>query len=943
MCRKLIYLVAFVFGLGLGLTRAANAGPAGHWTFDEGVGDVAHDSSGNNNDGTLLGNPAWVTGSIGSSALNFDDSDDIIIIGDNPSLDIEDALTISLWVNTPDVVTPNHMVTKQPSGTAPDNYPGNYEFRVKDNTIQFLHQTSEGTDYSLYISTSQIATGEWHHAAVSVEEGGLVEFYIDGIPAGSTAQLGTFGMLNDEPLRIGGRKDDHFFNGILDDVYIYDRALTANQIESLSNGIEPVFTKAERPAPEDGVLHAETWVNLGWHAGEFAVSHDVYFGDNFDDVNAGVEGTFVGNQTETKLIVGFLGFACPDGLAPGTTYYWRIDEVDPTNTYKGSVWSFTVPPRTAYDPDPADGGKFIDPNVELSWTTGFRAKLHTVYFGDNFDDVNNAVVGFPQTTTTYTPGTLELEKTYYWRVDEFDGAATHKGDVLSFKTMPVIPITDPNLVGWWTLDEGMGATAVDWSGHGNHATLFGPKWAIPGLLGNAALNFGGGGYVAIQNLHYNSTDNTGATVCAWIRTNISVDQYIASFDRDNYWRLEINGNGAGDGQVGWDVMTSSGQVDYGSVTRVDDGLWHHVCGVFDNGRLTIYIDGFAEPSASGGTTFGSGNTRYGFICANSEAASFNGSRGGGTPVSGDIDELRIYNKALTVEEIMLAMRGDPLLAWGPNPSQGSKMYIRDATPLNWLAGDNASQHDVYFGTDRDAVADADASDTTGIYRGRQGVTIYTPPEVEWGGGPYYWRIDEYNTDATISKGNVWSFTVADFIVIDDIEDYNDYPPDEIFSTWIDGWEVPTNGSMAGHAEPPFAETTIVHGGSQSMPLYYENNFKYSEAAMTLVSARDWTEEGVGVLSLWFYGDAANAAERMYVALNGSAVVYHDNPDAALIDEWTEWTIDLQAFTGVNLANVNTIAIGFGDKNNLQAGGSGLVFFDDIRLYRPAPLEPEPAP
>jgi hypothetical protein len=175
-------------------------------------------------------------------------------------------------------------------------------------------------------------------------------------------------------------------------------------------------------------------------------------------------------------------------------------------------------------------------------------------------------------------------------------------------------------------------------------------------------------------------------------------------------------------------------------------------------------------------------------------------------------------------------------------------------------------------------------------------------------------------------------------VIDDIEDYNDYPPDEIFSTWIDGWEVPENGSLAGHADPPFAETGNVHGGGQSMPVYYENNFKYSEITMTLVSVRDWTEEGVGVLSLWFYGDASNAAERMYVNLNGITTVYHDNSDAALIEEWTEWRIDLQEFTaqGVNLANVNTISIGFGDKNNLQAGGSGMVLFDDIRLYRPAP-------
>jgi len=73
---------------------------------------------------------------------------------------------------------------------------------------------------------------------------------------------------------------------------------------------------------------------------------------------------------------------------------------------------------------------------------------------------------------------------------------------------------------------------------------------------------------------------------------------------------------------------------------------------------------------------------------------------------------------------------------------------------------------------------------------------------------------------------------------------------------------------------------------------------------------------------------------MYVALNGSAVVYHDNPNAAQIGAWTEWSIDLKQFSdqGANLTNVNTIAIGFGDKNNPQPGGSGMVLFDDIRLY-----------
>ncbi len=142
--------------------------------------------------------------------------------------------------------------------------------------------------------------------------------------------------------------------------------------------------------------------------------------------------------------------------------------------------------------------------------------------------------------------------------------------------------------------------------------------------------------------------------------------------------------------------------------------------------------------------------------------------------------------------------------------------------------------------------------------------------------------------------------------------------------------------------PSYTEETIVHGGSQSMPVFYDNNqqgkLRYSEVEKTLNYPRDWTENGVDTLTIWFRGDSANAAETLYVALNGSAVVNHDNPNSAQIDEWTEWNIDLQVFAdqGVNPANVNTIALGLGNKKNPVAGGSGTMYFDDIRLYRPAP-------
>jgi hypothetical protein len=344
--------------------------------------------------------------------------------------------------------------------------------------------------------------------------------------------------------------------------------------------------------------------------------------------------------------------------------------------------------------------------------------MHTVYFGDNFDDVNNATAGPPQGTTIFDPGTLALAKTYYWRVDEFDMIETYKGDVWSFIT---------------------------------------------------------------------------------------------------------------EGAVG-----------------------------------------------------------------------------------------------------------------SPNPAKGA-MDVSQTPVLTWVPGIYAASYEVYFGTDAEAVKNADTSSPEYKASGNLGSESFEPGQLELF-TTYYWRIDEANNANADSPwtGPLWSFTTADFLVVDDMESYNDIDEGEpasnrIYLAWIDGYDNPAiNGSIVGHANAPFAEQTIVHGGLQSMPFAYDNGVGISEATLTLTNLRDWTQEGVGILSLWFYGDPSNAAEPMYVALNTNAVVTNDNPDAALIDTWTQWDIDLTLFAdqGVDLTNVNTITIGFGNKNNPVAGGAGMMFFDDIRLYVP---------
>jgi hypothetical protein len=273
------------------------------------------------------------------------------------------------------------------------------------------------------------------------------------------------------------------------------------------------------------------------------------------------------------------------------------------------------------------------------------------------------------------------------------------------------------------------------------------------------------------------------------------------------------------------------------------------------------------------------------------------------------------------------------------PANNAVEVPRDVV-LTWEPGLSAATHNVYLGTDVNEVTEGGVDV---LASPNQADAAYDPAGLLDWGTTYYWRVDEIEADGTtVYAGDVWSFTTVNFVVVEDFEDYNDFSPNEIWNTWIDGYGDSSNGSSAGYPEPDFnagehyLDTSIFHGGKQSLPLFYNNSAGISEVTKTLISGKNWTADDVVTLTMWYYGDAANAAEPMYVALNGNAVVTNDDAGAALVTEWTRWDTPLQSFAdkGVNLTNVSSISLGFGNKANPVAGGEGHVFFDDIRLYRP---------
>jgi len=731
----------------------------------------------------------------------------------------------------------------------------------------------------------------------------------------------------DNPAR-SGTLDVYAGEGIYVFLGIVGRGYDDHDIEALGDGkltinatltaIKKVITKAYNPTPAEGRIHNDTSVSLVWWPGDTAVSHDVYFGSSFDDVNDGTNGTFQGNQTATSFIAGSPESPYPDGLIPGTTYYWRIDEVGADGTkHKGNIWSFRIPPKTAYDPNPADGAEFVELDATLSWTAGLGAELHTVYFGDNFDDVNNATGGSPQESTSYTPDQLESEKVYYWRVDEYDGVATYKGNVWGFTTIGAAGSLQPangeiDVQMNSTLNWTPAATAV------SHDVYFGTDkdavrnatTASPQYKGNKAL---------------------GAE---------SYDPGKLSLQSDYYWRIDaVYNTGTVKGLV-WNFTTA----DFIIVDDFEDYIDYHPDDIF-----STWIDGYNietngalighdDPDFDAGEHFvettivHSGDQSMPYFYNNIGAAKY--SEAGRT-----LDGSGRDFTAAGVTELSLWFRGYPAYV-GSFAEAPMGTYTMTASGAN-ISGKSDQFHYAF-------------KTLTGVGSITARVMSVQDTDV--------WAKAGVMIRETLDPGSKHAFacvTPSNGVASQGRNTTNDIS----FSTKQAGLTAPCWVKLERHISGNFTVSHSVNGSNWqpvmgAMPEYIpmssqvyiglaltsHNMARTCEAVFTNVTTTgnvsgQWSNQDIGIIS--------NDAEPMYVAVSNTAgdpaVVYHDDPNAAQTDTWTEWLIPLQEFAeqGVDLTDVDWIAIGFGIKDNVTtAGGSGTMYFDDIRLYRPAE-EPQP--
>ncbi len=270
-----------------------------------------------------------------------------------------------------------------------------------------------GTVTMLAQTKNTMDVGTWYHLTLIVTQTGLAG-YVNDVE-----------MFNVQHAKwTDGRVGLHAYSGKWD----FD-----NFVVYGADYIPAWLLKARKPDPASGTVGVQMPL-FRWSAGNDAMLHNVYLGTTPELGEAQLA------SPRNPLTM----FYYPLPLQPGTTYYWRVDEIgkDGATVYPGNVWSFVTQDVKAYYPTPADKANTLSLTPTLTWMAGLAANQHHVYFGDSNDAVSQgapAVDKGTQTETTFAPGTLEPLTTYFWRVDEtVAGGAIKTGPVWSFTTPLVV-------------------------------------------------------------------------------------------------------------------------------------------------------------------------------------------------------------------------------------------------------------------------------------------------------------------------------------------------------------------------------------------------------------------------------------------------------------------------------------------------------------------------
>jgi hypothetical protein len=406
---------------------------------------------------------------------------------------------------------------------------------------------------------------------------------------------------------------------------------------TLLNNRAPVAPNT--PNPANGASSQPYSINFRWNSSDpdgDALTYDIYLGTS----NALSESDRISSGQSAATF-------SRSNLAEGTTYYWRVVARDNHNGVSpGPIWSFTVrtnlAPNRPSQPTPANGAVDVSTSVLMRWTAtddDADPLKYDIYLGTGSDASN--LVASDVTVSSYNAAALQPSTTYFWKVVAKDGlGGATAGPVWSFTTADPVAV---GLVAYYPLD----GNASDASGHGHNGQVSGPvpttdRYGAP----NSAMRFMSQSYIEVPHSDELSFGSSDFSTLAWVRYSGSQSAYAGIVVKctpqfPEYGYQFVASGYALAGQIG----TTQGYFDFDGSKNLNDGNWHFVAMVVTRSTRTakLYIDGTLVREYQ--------NTKLASSIYSTSPLFLGQDRQGGSHFVGSIDDVRLYNVALTQEQI----------------------------------------------------------------------------------------------------------------------------------------------------------------------------------------------------------------------------------------------------------------------------------------------------
>lgn len=719
-----VFLGALPVNYKISSASAPTNGLVGYWKLDESSGLIASDSSGNNYTGTLKNNPTWVSGYIGNG-LNFNGANHYVQVADNANINLAGTpYTISFWFQ-------HNLSSSQAAGVMNKFGNGGYLLGISGGKFLVRH-VATGANYTLSGNVT-LSSGIWYHATI-VYDRSTLKIYINGNldkQMNATADLAA----NTSQLELG-RFSSAYYKGLLDEVRIYNRALSPSEVLDIYNdtGGTPPPPDILPPSVPTGIFAtpvSSSQINLAWNSSTDNVAVTGY--------QVFRQGAQVATTTATSY--------SDTGLSAGTSYDYAISAFD----VAGNISAPSVPTVSASTFSQDTSGPIISNvatsnitqnSVTITWTTdelsdtqvnygqtsvynasstlnsslvtnhsttltGLVASSLYHYRARSADVTGNLAVSGDLTFTTLVPpdttaptvnitaptpsstvsSTVTVSATASDNVSVsgvqflLDGANLGSEDTtipysMSWNSMQnnngshmltarardtalnqamsaSVPVTVNNssststpaagLIGYWKLDESSGSTASDSSSGYSGNLINNPIWQTGNINNGLSLN-GTNQYVSVPNTAALKLDGTAYSYSLWFRTNNPLKwQGLISKEGSSSYIATINAN-----KVLVRHAAAGSFFDLPGTISLTASTWYHLAVVYDRTTLRIYINGNLDTSRNVSQD----------LSSNNNGPLIFGRFFGGNYLVGMLDEVRIYNQALTPSEVQDIYNGN---------------------------------------------------------------------------------------------------------------------------------------------------------------------------------------------------------------------------------------------------------------------------------------------